>query len=76
MAMRAKGEIVKIFRPRKNGMYTDNYTVFYENGMTREFRLSLQNPKMCNKHFNFIMNAKVERVENKSGTHVADRFFK
>ena len=57
-------------------MYTDNYTVYYENGMTKEFRLSLQSPKMCNKHFNFIMNAKVERVENKSGAHVADRFFK
>lgn len=66
------GKITQITRPYKSGMYTDTYTVLYQNGDYREYKIK---GAMINKHFDFIMNAKCEPIyNNKNGRHVGDRF--
>ncbi len=72
MRERPKGKIKSIYRPIKNGMYTNNYYVCYENEEARQYKIKFE---MLNKHFNFMMNAAtVERIESVSGKHIADRF--
>ncbi len=46
-----KNEIRKIEWFRHNGMYRDDYTVFYKDGTTRTYRIK---GKMNKKHFEFI----------------------
>ena len=65
------GEIISITRPIRNGMYTDKYTVRYQNGW-KDYTI---NGAMIKKHFEFIMKAKVERkYSNVTGRHTADIF--
>lgn len=64
------GEIKMIRRERKNGMYTDRYTVIYENGK----KVFTINGAMMKKHFEFIMAADCTAKYNKDGRHTADIF--
>ena len=66
-----KNQIIEIVRFKHNGMYEDFYTVYYKNGMKRKYKI---NGKMSVKHFNFMMNAKCEKIENMIGRHVGDRY--
>ena len=66
-----KNQITEIVRFITNGMYEDSYTVYYKNGTKRKYKI---NGKMNVKHFNFMMNAKCEKIEKHDGRHVGDRY--
>lgn len=66
-------EIKRIEMKYINGMYSDVYTVTYKSGVTRRYDIRKNGCKMINKHFDFIINAKVRPIYNKwTGTHVFD----
>lgn len=69
--MKKTAAIVKMVRPVKNGMYTDKYTVTYESGVTRTFKIV---GGMIKSHFSFMMSADVEVIRTESGKHTSDVF--
>lgn len=65
--------IRKIVMYRKNGMYTDKYDVLYDGNNGKTFWRTYQiKGEMLQKHFDFIMSYPSNRVESKSGKHIAD----
>lgn len=69
--MKKTATIVKMTRPVKNGMYTDKYTVTYESGVTRTFKIV---GGMIKVHLDFMMSADVEVIRTASGKHTCDVF--
>lgn len=69
--MKKTATIVKMVRPVKNGMYIDKYTVTYESGVTRTFKIV---GGMIKSHLDFMMSADVEVIRTESGKHTSDVF--
>lgn len=69
--MKKTAIIVKMVRPVKNGMYTDKYTVTYESGVTRTFKIV---GGMIKSHLDFMMSADVEVIRADNGKHTSDVF--
>lgn len=69
--MKKTAIIVKMVRPVKNGMYTDKYTVTYESGVTRTFKIV---GGMIKSHLDFMMSADVKVIRTESGKHTSDVF--
>lgn len=74
-----KAKIKSMYRPYKNGMYTDKYLVTYDSGRNVWYDLN-KFVSMPLRHFMFMMNAKcVPIYANKhngeyEGQHIADKY--
>ena len=69
-----KAEIRYMSRERKNGMYTDTYTVVYKSGRVffGDLRKTGHMPKT---HFEFMMNARcIPHYDSRTGVHTSDMF--